>query len=351
VTIAPDTAQKLYWVRNTTSQDVILSQGSGADVTIPPGAAKAVYANGAGAGAAVFDLTGVFSGDVVGNVTGNLTGNVTGNVTGDVTGNVTGNAGTATALQTARNFTVGATTRSFNGTAAVSWTLTEIGAQAASAQLTSVAALATNGLIARTAANTVTARTLTGTANQITVTNGDGVSGNPTVSAVIATQAEAQTGTDTTKLMTPLRVRESVLANAPAPAQLTQGEAENPASTAFGTVSGQRLEQSINANFNASGSAPKYACRAWVNFDGTLTSGNLRQSRNVSSVVRTATGLFTVNYATAMPTNGYVALGNSTGNRVFGVDQTNTTNAQINVREAGSGVPRNEVINCFAVFA
>lgn len=41
--------------------------------------------------------------------------------------------------------------------------------------------LASNGLVARTASNTVTARTLTGTSNRITITNGDGVSGNPTV--------------------------------------------------------------------------------------------------------------------------------------------------------------------------
>jgi hypothetical protein len=40
--------------------------------------------------------------------------------------------------------------------------------------------IASNGLIARTAANTRAARTLTGTTNVITVTNGDGVSGNPT---------------------------------------------------------------------------------------------------------------------------------------------------------------------------
>jgi hypothetical protein len=42
--------------------------------------------------------------------------------------------------------------------------------------------LATNGLIARTGAGTVAARTITGTTNQITVTNGDGVSANPTIS-------------------------------------------------------------------------------------------------------------------------------------------------------------------------
>lgn len=40
--------------------------------------------------------------------------------------------------------------------------------------------LATNGIIVRTGADTVVARTDTGTANRITVTNGDGVSGNPT---------------------------------------------------------------------------------------------------------------------------------------------------------------------------
>jgi hypothetical protein len=42
--------------------------------------------------------------------------------------------------------------------------------------------LATNGIIVRTGAGTVAARTITGTTNQITVTNGDGVSSNPTIS-------------------------------------------------------------------------------------------------------------------------------------------------------------------------
>lgn len=52
--------------------------------------------------------------------------------------------------------------------------------QAYSDQLTSIAAIG-NGIPARTAANTFTARTITGTANQVVVTNGDGVSGNPTL--------------------------------------------------------------------------------------------------------------------------------------------------------------------------
>ena len=48
--------------------------------------------------------------------------------------------------------------------------------------LTALAAHNTNGILTQTAADTFTGRTITGTANQITVTNGDGVAGNPTLS-------------------------------------------------------------------------------------------------------------------------------------------------------------------------
>jgi hypothetical protein len=57
ITIGPDTVSKVWIIENGTSgsQDIILSQGSGANITIPAGDTKVVYSDGAGAGAAFFD--------------------------------------------------------------------------------------------------------------------------------------------------------------------------------------------------------------------------------------------------------------------------------------------------------
>jgi hypothetical protein len=81
------------------------------------------------------------------------------------------------------------------------------------------------------------------------------------------------------------------------------------------------IETQVKSATNATGSAPIYACRAWVNFDGA--NGSIRASGNVSSVTRNATGLYTVNLATAMPDSNYSIGGvvsSSTGsNRNTGV--------------------------------
>lgn len=87
----------------------------------------------------------------------------------------------------------------------------------------------------------------------------------------IATQAEAQTGTNNTKIITPLSLR-----------------------------------QGLNAN----GSAPVYACRAWVNFDGTGTVA-IRASGNVSSITDNGVSIYTINFITPMEDINYCAIASS----------------------------------------
>ena len=57
ITIAPNTISRVHFIENATSgsQNIIISQGSGANITIPAGDTKAVYLDGAGSGAAVVD--------------------------------------------------------------------------------------------------------------------------------------------------------------------------------------------------------------------------------------------------------------------------------------------------------
>jgi hypothetical protein len=59
ITIGPNTVSKVWIVSKTAlqcSQNIILSQGSGANITIPAGDTKVVYSDGVGAGAAFLML-------------------------------------------------------------------------------------------------------------------------------------------------------------------------------------------------------------------------------------------------------------------------------------------------------
>jgi hypothetical protein len=63
VTIAPNTLSKVWFIQNATTDSgasgpysIIISQGSGAKVTIPNGETKCIATNGAGSGAIVYDV-------------------------------------------------------------------------------------------------------------------------------------------------------------------------------------------------------------------------------------------------------------------------------------------------------
>lgn len=79
-----------------------------------------------------------------------------------------------------------------------------------------------------------------------------------------------------------------------------------------------------------SGTAPLYACRAWVNFNGTGTVA-IRASGNVTSITDNGTGDYTLNFTTAMPDANYspsavVSLDSSGSNNYgYGIKSTGTT--------------------------
>jgi len=92
---------------------------------------------------------------------------------------------------------------------------------------------------------------------------------------------------------------------------------------------GRANDSAVMTALNAGGSAPIYACRAWVNFNGTGTVA-IRASGNVSSITDNGMGDYTVNFTTAMPNNNYsissTAGGASGGaGTKFWVNQSNNT--------------------------
>jgi hypothetical protein len=57
ITVAPNDAQKFYVVKNNSGESAVFTQGSGGNVTVADGNSALIYCDGAGAGAAVVDIT------------------------------------------------------------------------------------------------------------------------------------------------------------------------------------------------------------------------------------------------------------------------------------------------------
>ena len=63
----------------------------------------------------------------------------------------------------------------------------------------------------------------------------------------------------------------------------------------------------VKTALNATGDAPIYACRAWVDFNGTGTVA-IRAGGNISSITDNGTGQYTVNFTTNMTDVNYSAV-------------------------------------------
>jgi hypothetical protein len=75
--------------------------------------------------------------------------------------------------------------------------------------------------------------------------------------------------------------------------------------TEGGTQVGE-FDSSANFKFNSGygSAAVAYGCRAWVNFNGTSTVA-IRASGNVSSITDGGTGVYTINFTTAISDGNY----------------------------------------------
>ena len=91
----------------------------------------------------------------------------------------------------------------------------------------------------------------------------------------------------------------------------TQSEVNSGLSSEL-AVTPATLASTFNAQtktaMNALGSAPIFACRAWVNFNGTGTVA-IRGSGNVSSITDNGVGDYTVNFTAAMQDINYSVIG------------------------------------------
>ena len=155
----------------------------------------------------------------------------------------------------------------------------------------------------------------------------DGVEG-------LASQAEAQAGTNNTKLMTPLRTDETITAK-------------------IGTANSSPVKTALNA----ANDPPIYACRAWVQFDGTTSPGTIAGSGNVTSVTKNSTGLYTINFTTAMPDANYsVQVTSKDPNTGSGGGHTQEVRAvaagtcQIRLARGGDNSSEDSDLICVSVF-
>jgi cytoskeletal protein CcmA (bactofilin family) len=156
ITIAPNDADKVYIVVNSSGQTATFTQGSGANVSVLNGDSKIIYADGAGSGAAVVDITANLSFSSV-----NIDG---GTIDGTVIGGASAAAGTFTTV-TASGEIDGASL-DISGNADIDGTLETDALSIASTTVTSTAAELNYNDTGAAVGTVVASKTVTADANK-----------------------------------------------------------------------------------------------------------------------------------------------------------------------------------------
>jgi uncharacterized protein (AIM24 family) len=134
--------------------------------------------------------------------------------------------------------------------------------------------------------------------------------------------------------------------------EILNDQSDIAAAKLTGDVAAARITDALNAT----GSAPIYACRCWVNFNGTGTVA-IRASGNVSSITDNGTGNYTVNFTTAFEDVNYSAVYGRTvdasaypGGGFVNIATYTTTSVQMTPQRDTSGVNVDSAIVTVAIF-
>ena len=130
------------------------------------------------------------------------------------------------------------------------------------------------------------------------------------------------------------------------------GNADSPTEVAQFTSSG--LVSGVSKLDTATGSAPSYSARAWVNFQGTSTV-TIRASGNVSSITDEGTGQYLVNFTTAMADANYSVTGscnfsNGTGMTDFATGLVSSSACRVICHDIAGGTKYDPYAMNVAVF-
>ena len=110
------------------------------------------------------------------------------------------------------------------------------------------------------------------------------------------------------------------------------------------------IAKTVTESLEAKEMLGKNQCTAWVNFDGTTTPPTIRDSYNVSSVVRTDTGKFDIYFEKPMDNTNYVANYNVNGGILGIVKNLTPTINKVHVQAYISGTFYNVSYNDVQIF-